>query len=144
MVMEPAGAEDLEPASADFVAAVKSGPPLDWSVDKVQESRALIKESYQEYFTQASPGNVTSRRDCATAPSGRSVPLLIQSSVEEDAGHPASLYLHGGGWVSGDLESFEPFTQRIAASARAHIVSVGYSLAPEARFPVALISSSAT
>ena len=45
-------------------------------------------------------------------------------------------YFHGGGFVLGDLDTAEPECGAIASAAAAAVVSVGYPLAPEQRFPV--------
>ena len=48
------------------------------------------------------------------------------------------VWLHGGGFVMGDLETEHPWAVRIANSSGAVVVSVGYRRAPEQRFPAAL------
>jgi len=48
------------------------------------------------------------------------------------------VWLHGGGFVMGDLETEHPWAVRIADGSGAVVVSVGYRLAPEQRFPAAL------
>jgi acetyl esterase len=50
----------------------------------------------------------------------------------------AVVWLHGGGFVMGDLDTEHPWATRIAALSGAVVVSVGYRLAPEHRFPAAL------
>lgn len=48
------------------------------------------------------------------------------------------MWLHGGGFVMGDLDTEHPWATRIAAAAGVTVVSVGYRLAPENPFPAAL------
>ncbi len=50
----------------------------------------------------------------------------------------AMIWLHGGGWVMGGIESDEPWATRLANGSGATVISVGYRLAPEHRFPAAL------
>jgi acetyl esterase/lipase len=52
--------------------------------------------------------------------------------------HGAVVWLHGGGFVMGDLETEHPWAVRIADASGAVVVSVGYRLAPEHPFPAAL------
>jgi acetyl esterase len=49
----------------------------------------------------------------------------------------AIVWLHGGGFVMGDLDTEHPWAARIADGSGAMVISVGYRLAPEHRFPAA-------
>lgn len=51
---------------------------------------------------------------------------------------PTLLYLHGGGWVYGDLESHDPLCRHLAEHARIQVLAVDYRLAPEHPFPAAV------
>jgi acetyl esterase len=51
---------------------------------------------------------------------------------------PAVLYLHGGGWVLGGVETHARIVRELALRVQAAIVVPEYALSPEARFPVAL------
>ncbi|QBZ87496.1 alpha/beta hydrolase [Pseudomonas viciae] len=52
-------------------------------------------------------------------------------------GWPCILYLHGGGWVVGDLDSHDFICMELAATLGALVVAVDYRLAPEHPFPAA-------
>lgn len=52
---------------------------------------------------------------------------------------PAGLvYLHGGGWVAGGLDTHDGLCRRLAASSGVKLLAVDYRLAPEHPFPAAL------
>ncbi len=55
-------------------------------------------------------------------------------------GEPAALlvYLHGGGWSIGSLDSHDPLCRAIADGAGVRVVAVGYRLAPEHPWPAAV------
>ena len=50
----------------------------------------------------------------------------------------AIVWMHGGGFVMGDLETEHPWAARVADGSGAVVISVGYRRAPEHRFPAAL------
>lgn len=52
--------------------------------------------------------------------------------------HPVLVTMHGGGWVRGSLDSDEFRSHFIAHEAGCAVVSVGYRLAPDYRYPTAL------
>lgn len=49
-----------------------------------------------------------------------------------------TVWIHGGGWVVGDLDSADPSARALATRTGALVVSVDYRLAPEHPFPAAL------
>lgn len=57
-------------------------------------------------------------------------------TVQDDA--PALIYLHGGGWTLFSLDTHDRLMRELARRARAVVLGVEYSLAPEAKYPVAL------
>ncbi|BAM91284.1 lipase/esterase [Bradyrhizobium oligotrophicum S58] len=50
---------------------------------------------------------------------------------------PVLLYMHGGGFVVGSLDSHQPLCRGLASDSGAAVLSIGYRLAPEHRFPTA-------
>jgi acetyl esterase len=48
------------------------------------------------------------------------------------------VFFHGGGWVLGNLDTHDPFCRALCSGAGCLVVSVGYRLAPENRFPAAV------
>jgi acetyl esterase len=51
---------------------------------------------------------------------------------------PIVLFFHGGGWVVGDLDTYDGTAREHAVGAGALVVSVDYRLAPEHPFPAAV------
>ena len=54
------------------------------------------------------------------------------------------LFIHGGGWTSGGLDSHRPLSARIAAATGCALLAVDYRLAPEHPFPAGLDDCIAT
>lgn len=52
--------------------------------------------------------------------------------------HGAIVWMHGGGWVMGNLDTEHPWAARLAAGSGAVVISVDYRLAPENPAPAAL------
>ena len=48
---------------------------------------------------------------------------------------------HGGGWVMGSLDTYDNFCRYLCKYGKAIVISVGYRLAPEHRFPAAVDDS---
>lgn len=51
---------------------------------------------------------------------------------------PVILYLHGGGWVVGDLDTHDAVCREVAVAGGLTVVAVDYRLAPEFPFPAGL------
>jgi acetyl esterase len=66
------------------------------------------------------------------------VPVRV---YEPEGARGTVAYLHGGGWVMGNLDSVDAVCRRLANDARARVVSIDYRLAPEHPFPAALEDS---
>lgn len=56
---------------------------------------------------------------------------------EAGSSAPLILYLHGGGWVLGDLDSYDATPRSLCRRTGAIVVSAHYRQAPEFRFPAA-------
>ena len=52
--------------------------------------------------------------------------------------HPLLLFLHGGGWTIGDLETHDEPCRLLCRHGGLHVLSVEYRLAPEHPFPAAV------
>lgn len=51
------------------------------------------------------------------------------------------VYLHGGGFVLGDVETYDPLCRELSVACDCVVVSVDYRLAPEHKFPAAVIDA---
>lgn len=65
------------------------------------------------------------------------VPVRI-FTPSEDTRHRVLLFFHGGGWVTGDIDSYDGVCADMAALTGRMVVSVDYQLAPEHPFPAGL------
>ncbi len=83
------------------------------------------------------PVNSIDIRDTAVpGPSdGPDVPVRVYTPANREGAVPGLLYLHGGGFIVGDLDLFETGLLRLVDELGVVIVSVDYRLAPEHPFP---------
>jgi len=51
---------------------------------------------------------------------------------------PGIIYMHGGGWVLGDIATHDRLIRELATGANAAVIFVDYERSPEARYPVAV------
>jgi acetyl esterase len=60
--------------------------------------------------------------------------------VPDDLAGPSAgiVYFHGGGWVTGDLDSHDRLCRRLAQLGGVRVLAVDYRLAPEHPFPAAV------
>lgn len=63
------------------------------------------------------------------------IPVRIFSIDEKK--RPILIFFHGGGWVTGNIDSYNKVCANLAAVTEHIVVSVDYRLAPEHKFPAA-------
>lgn len=63
--------------------------------------------------------------------------LFVPESSQPVAKYPVLLWLHGGGWTLGDLNSDNDFLTYICQASQCIVVTVDYRLAPEHPYPAA-------
>jgi len=71
-------------------------------------------------------------------PAGDGTPLAARLYADSHAPLPVLLYLHGGGFVIGSLETHDSLCRQLALRSGAAVVALDYRLAPEHRFPTAV------
>lgn len=76
-------------------------------------------------------------RSIASANGDHEIPLRIFVPKEQTR-DAVLLFLHGGGWVTGDVESYSPACRTMADLTGCVVASVDYRLAPEHPFPAGL------
>ena len=72
-----------------------------------------------------------------TARGGHSLPARLWAPLDA-AQLPVMLYLHGGGFVIGGIDTCEAMCRSVAAQSGVAVVALDYRLAPEHKYPAAL------
>ena len=85
------------------------------------------------------PQGVAEMLDVAYVPADRDAMLdiFMPQGARREAGLPVLLWVHGGGFVSGDKSHVAPYL-RIFAAEGVMAIGINYALAPENRFPAPL------
>ncbi len=111
--------------------------PPEWrsvSQMSVAEARAQMERMVALRPPCASTAHIESRT--LPGPLGE-IPVRVYRPASR-APLPVLVYLHGGGWVIGSLDSHEGVCRMLAELAGCLVVSVDYRLAPEHKFPAPL------
>lgn len=82
------------------------------------------------------PPPLRSVRDLTIPGPGGDLPARLYDPTDGQEPAPLLLYLHGGGWVIGDLDLEDRAIRLLALASGARIISLDYRLAPEHPFPV--------
>ena len=66
------------------------------------------------------------------------IPARFYRANEKEFPCPLLVFFHGGGWMLGSLDSYDTVCRRLAVKADCAVMSIGYRLSPETRFPGAV------
>lgn len=122
-------------AGFQFLAARSRNAPSLASMSP-QDARRAVAQALAMALPDA-PGGVVAEEGVCRGEGGE-IPVRVYRPERTDPTAPVMVFAHGGGGVLGDLDMAHPFCALLAARARCPVVSVGYRLAPEHRFPAGL------
>ena len=120
----------VDPELAAALKKFPAGPEI--SAQTLAATRAGDKNSSMSDAPALRP-----RKATVPGPGGQ-VPVLIIDPRPGAANRPATVYIHGGGYVAGRADTNIQLAQDIAQGTGSMVVSVDYTLAPEAHFPKSL------
>ncbi|MGH3912811.1 MAG: alpha/beta hydrolase [Pseudonocardiaceae bacterium] len=125
---------DFDPELAPWVS--KFGR-IDYA--DLDTARAALRHitARQPVYAPLTPVDVT-HRTIPGPPEGPPVAVRIYRPSGQPEPPPVLIYLHGGGFMLGDLDTVHSTTTRIADQVGAVVISVDYRLAPEHPFPAGL------
>jgi acetyl esterase len=121
----------LESYLRETLAAEADGPALDDLVERRHAYREQARRLAGE------PEAVAEVRDLVLHLPGRDLAARLMVPERADP-RCVVLYLHGGSFVVGDLDTHESLCRRLATRVGARVVALDYRLAPENPFPAAV------
>jgi acetyl esterase len=118
----------IDPQARVLLDATNASPPLDQlGIDKARAWSAGRRRA------EASPVQRVADVEAAT---GRPCLRVYQPDTSQRL--PVIVFVHGGGWILGSLDSADETCRRIARYSGCAVVSVDYRLAPEHPHPAAV------
>ena len=122
----------IHPQLAPILEYLRENPgpnPIDLTVDEVRVNHTATSQS-----TEAPAPEMARIFEIRIPTRGGSIGARVFVPLARS--HQAvGVYLHGGGFVLGTLDSYDALARRIADVSQAVIVSIDYRLAPEHPFP---------
>lgn len=127
----------IDPEVIEGVAGMRS---LHW--DGTLEGIPAYRARVAEWLAAIEPGppvsGVSRSVETIESDSGRRLRLAIYRPTGSTEPLPAYFHIHGGGMISGDIETEAPAMAVVAAAIGCVVISVDYRLAPEHPYPAAI------
>lgn len=117
-----------------FIEKTNSYYPPDTIDYTIAQQRAIYDRMCREFFA-GYPREVTAETTAIATPTN-SVPIRIYRNASPNKGAMV-LYIHGGGFILGGLDSHDDVCAELCARTGCDVVSVDYRLAPEHLHPAA-------
>jgi acetyl esterase len=120
---------------AAFLAQINALPPVDYGTVTAAMMRvmniALIS------MAEVERGSIAIVRDIAIPGPAGNIPARIYDARSSREPTPVMPFYHGGGFVIGDLNTYDAYCAEAARQLDIPVISIDYRLAPEHRWPAA-------
>jgi len=126
----------LNPAARRFLDIAAIGARASARVPCIDDMR----RSMAQLATLANaPHSGVETRDVNIAGPAGAIPVRVYSPKEcAPTMAPGLVFFHGGGWISGNLDTHDGVCRLLALDSGVRVIAVDYRLAPEHRFPAAI------
>lgn len=126
----------IDPALFGIMKLYRQLPRFDPSIS-AQKYREMINPVFEQ-FSNAIREEVAKVEERVIKGRNGDIKLRI---YQQKPNSPVLVYYHGGGFVICNLETHDAICRRIARLSNATVISVDYRLAPEHKFPSAVIDA---
>jgi len=125
----------VHPALSPYVQAAQANPGPHPSTVSIDQRRATYRQLAEALRGEPEP--VASVVDTEIDLAGRSLSVRLYEPLNDEQ-KALVVYLHGGAFVMGDLDTHDALCRRLSADTRMRFLAVNYRLAPEHPFPAAI------
>jgi acetyl esterase len=125
--------QQLAPEVQLTLALLKLSGGSEWEAQPVSEAREEVRREAALFSGRTIPVAAVQEVQVPGAAGPLDCRLYSPAGVPSPA--PLLVYLHGGGWVVGDLDTHDQPCRFLARHAGLRVLSVAYRLAPEHPFP---------
>ncbi|MBC7414159.1 MAG: alpha/beta hydrolase [Herminiimonas sp.] len=128
----------VDPEIAALIAAGRAAGSLPF--EAMTLSAARLAHAARRETHQLAADAVSVRRDFTVA--GPAGPIRLRlyrpAATSAEAVLPCLVFMHGGGWMLGSLDSHDALCCHLAKQAHCCVIAIDYRLAPESPFPAGL------
>ncbi|HEX3678417.1 MAG TPA: alpha/beta hydrolase [Galbitalea sp.] len=129
--------EEVAPDAVALIAAFRESGGSAFGTLPVEESRANYRASCERNgLPPASVAEVVDLR--SPTADGGSIALRHYHADLSQPKSAAIVFIHGGGWALGDLETHDRICRSLSTSTCLPVIAIDYRLAPEHPYPVPL------
>ena len=124
----------LDPLAKRFLTMMAAGSPSDRLRPSLNDRRQAFAKLMRR-FVRADMTAATGTDGALPGPAG-DIPYRLYAPANEGSEHlPGFVFFHGGGMVGGSIDTHDGVCAALAQTTGCRLVSVGYRLAPEHKFP---------
>ena len=128
------GIQPMPKKLQDFLSFVNKYKP---AAGRPENLELVRKNASSLGFYSQPPVDLPSVRNFTVKIASRQVPVRLYHPHPEDD-LPVMIYVHGGGFVSGTIDSFDSPVRALAKATNRVVIAVDYHLAPEKAFPTGI------
>ena len=126
----------LDPLAKRFLSMMAAAAPEARPRPSANERRQALTKLMQ--FARADVTHVSGIDGVLPGPAG-DLPYRLYAPADDGSERaPGFVFFHGGGMVAGSIETHDPICAALAQTSGCRLISVGYRLAPEHKFPAAI------
>jgi len=129
----------LDPSAAAVMKAFRDANRPSYETMSPPEAREAYMAA--RAASQPEPPHVASVENISAPSPAGPIPLRVYKPAAATGTAAALIYIHGGGFVIGNIDSHDVLCRTLANDAGIIVVSIEYRLAPEHKFPAAVDDS---